>query len=133
MRNVIIAAGIGAFSPRRLPQAAAEPWYGRGIDDRVGALDVYAGKHVVIIGGGPSGLSSAIRIKQLAEQAGKDVGVGLSLRGAVAVGQAVAEGEDHPPAAKRGELDRLPARTVELEVGRPGNHPLGCLARRRAT
>jgi len=29
-RAVIIAAGIGAFSPRRLPQACAEPWYGAG-------------------------------------------------------------------------------------------------------
>src|SRR5688572_9352470 len=30
-RSIVIAAGIGAFSPRKLPQAAAEPWYGRGI------------------------------------------------------------------------------------------------------
>src|SRR6185503_3578788 len=29
-KTIILAAGIGAFSPRRLPQAAAEPWYGRG-------------------------------------------------------------------------------------------------------
>ena len=34
-RSIVIAAGIGAFSPRRLPQACAAPWYGRGIDDRV--------------------------------------------------------------------------------------------------
>ena len=34
-RAIIIAAGIGAFSPRRLPQACAEPWYGRGIYDMV--------------------------------------------------------------------------------------------------
>src|SRR5688572_2639123 len=32
-RTVIIAAGIGVFSPRRLPQAAATPWYGKGIHD----------------------------------------------------------------------------------------------------
>src|SRR5213082_3484644 len=29
-RAIVIAAGIGAFSPRRLPQQCAEPWYGRG-------------------------------------------------------------------------------------------------------
>jgi thioredoxin reductase (NADPH) len=34
-KSIIIAAGIGAFSPRRLPQACAEPWYGRGIYDVV--------------------------------------------------------------------------------------------------
>mgnify|MGYP003330414267 CR=1 FL=1 len=27
--------GIGAFSPRKLPQPAAAPWYGKGIDDVV--------------------------------------------------------------------------------------------------
>src|SRR5262245_55307657 len=32
-RAIVIAAGIGAFSPRRLPQPCAEPWYGRGIYD----------------------------------------------------------------------------------------------------
>ena len=36
---------------------------------------------VVIIGGGPSGLSSAIRIKQLAEQAGKEISVCLLEKG----------------------------------------------------
>jgi thioredoxin reductase len=34
-RSIVIAAGIGAFSPRRLPQKCAEPWYGRGIYDVV--------------------------------------------------------------------------------------------------
>ena len=36
---------------------------------------------VVIIGGGPSGLSSAIRIKQLAEQSVKEVSVCLLEKG----------------------------------------------------
>jgi ferredoxin/flavodoxin---NADP+ reductase len=51
-RAVIIAAGIGAFSPRRLPQACAEPWYGRGIHDIVTDPAAFAGRDVVIIGGG---------------------------------------------------------------------------------
>jgi thioredoxin reductase (NADPH) len=53
-RAVIIAAGIGAFSPRRLPQKAAEPWYGRGIHDRVTDPELFRDKHVLIIGGGDS-------------------------------------------------------------------------------
>src|SRR5262249_40107273 len=32
-RAIVIAAGIGAFSPRRLPQPCAAPWYGRGVFD----------------------------------------------------------------------------------------------------
>lgn len=53
-RAVIIAAGIGAFSPRRLPQPAAQPWYGRGIHDRVLDPEQFEGKRIMIIGGGDS-------------------------------------------------------------------------------
>lgn len=51
-RAIIIAAGIGAFSPRRLPQPCAAPWYGRGITDVVLDPEEYRGKRVIIIGGG---------------------------------------------------------------------------------
>jgi ferredoxin/flavodoxin---NADP+ reductase len=53
-RSILIAAGIGAFSPRRLPQTAAEPWYGRGIHDVVTDPEQFRGRKVVIIGGGDS-------------------------------------------------------------------------------
>jgi thioredoxin reductase len=53
-RSIVIAAGIGAFSPRRLPQSCAQPWYGRGIFDVVTDPDAFRGQHVVIIGGGDS-------------------------------------------------------------------------------
>ena len=53
-RALVIAAGIGAFSPRKLPQPAAEGWYGRGIYDVVTNPEHYRGQHVVIIGGGDS-------------------------------------------------------------------------------
>jgi thioredoxin reductase len=53
-RSILIAAGIGAFSPRRLPQACAEPWYGRGIYDVVTDPERFRGERVVIIGGGDS-------------------------------------------------------------------------------
>lgn len=53
-RAIVIAAGIGAFSPRRLPQACAAPWYGRGVDDVVLDPERYRGQRVIIIGGGDS-------------------------------------------------------------------------------
>ncbi|HEU4563523.1 MAG TPA: NAD(P)/FAD-dependent oxidoreductase [Gemmatimonadaceae bacterium] len=53
-RAILVAGGIGAFSPRRLPQACAEPWYGRGIFDRVMDPEQFRGKRVLIIGGGDS-------------------------------------------------------------------------------
>lgn len=51
-RSILIAAGIGAFSPRRLPQVCAEPWYGRGIFDVVTDPEAFRDQRVVIIGGG---------------------------------------------------------------------------------
>ncbi len=65
-RAVVVAAGIGAFSPRRLPQACAEPWYGKGIDDRVSAISAYEGRHVVIIGGGDSAFDWAHQLRGVA-------------------------------------------------------------------
>jgi thioredoxin reductase (NADPH) len=65
-RAIIIAAGIGAFSPRRLPQASAEPWYGRGVFDRVTDPEEFRDRHVLIIGGGDSAFDWA---HQLSERA----------------------------------------------------------------
>jgi thioredoxin reductase (NADPH) len=53
-RALVLAAGIGAFSPRRLPQSATHPWYGRGIHDRVMDPEEFRGKKVLIVGGGDS-------------------------------------------------------------------------------
>ena len=53
-RAIVVAAGIGAFSPRRLPQSFAGPWYGRGIHASVSDPEEFRGQRVVIIGGGDS-------------------------------------------------------------------------------
>lgn len=66
-RAVVIAAGIGAFSPRRLPQAVAEPWYGRGIHDRVIDLEQFNGKRIMIIGGGDSAFDWAHQLSGRAQ------------------------------------------------------------------
>ena len=65
-RSVLIAAGIGAFRPRRLPQAFAEEWYGRGIQPLVQPPDTYVGKHVVIIGGGDSAFDWCAQLRDKA-------------------------------------------------------------------
>lgn len=65
-RSIVIAAGIGAFSPRRLPQACAAPWYGRGIDAFVSTPEAYRGKRVVIIGGGDSAFDWAHQLNGVA-------------------------------------------------------------------
>jgi thioredoxin reductase len=65
-RAVIIAAGIGAFTPRRLPQACAEPWYGRGIFDNVADPESFRDQRIVIIGGGDSAFDWAHQLRDRA-------------------------------------------------------------------
>jgi thioredoxin reductase len=45
-RSVLIAAGIGAFTARKLPQPCAAEWYDRGIHDRVLNPEELRGKKV---------------------------------------------------------------------------------------
>jgi thioredoxin reductase (NADPH) len=61
-RSIVIAAGIGAFAPRRLPQQCAEPWYGRGIHDVVTDPEAFRGQRVVIIGGGDSAFDWGVQL-----------------------------------------------------------------------
>jgi thioredoxin reductase (NADPH) len=61
-RAVLIAAGIGAFAPRRLPQPAAGPWYGRGIDDVVTDPERFRARRVVIIGAGDSAFDWGVQL-----------------------------------------------------------------------
>lgn len=53
-KAIVIAAGIGAFSPRRLPHPCAQSWYGRGVYDVVTDPDAFRHQRVVIIGAGDS-------------------------------------------------------------------------------
>jgi ferredoxin/flavodoxin---NADP+ reductase len=65
-RSVIIAAGIGAFTPRRLPQACAGPWYGRGIFDNVADPESFRDQKIVIIGGGDTAFDWAHQLRDRA-------------------------------------------------------------------
>jgi thioredoxin reductase (NADPH) len=61
---VIITAGIGKFSPRPLP--AGEGWLGRGLEFFVPSFTPYAGKDVVIVGGGDSAFDWALHLEPVA-------------------------------------------------------------------
>jgi thioredoxin reductase (NADPH) len=61
---VLITAGIGKFSPRALP--AGEGWLGRGLEFFVPSFAPYAGKDVVIVGGGDSAFDWALHLEPVA-------------------------------------------------------------------
>jgi thioredoxin reductase (NADPH) len=63
-KAVLITAGIGKFSPRPLP--AGEGWLGRGMEFFVPSFAPYAGKDVVIVGGGDSAFDWALHLEPVA-------------------------------------------------------------------
>ncbi|HUK20413.1 MAG TPA: NAD(P)/FAD-dependent oxidoreductase [Gemmatimonadales bacterium] len=65
-RAIIIAGGIGAFTPRKLPLKDVDRWYGRGVFDRVLDPKVFAGKRVLLVGGGDSAFDWAVNLQGIA-------------------------------------------------------------------
>ena len=63
-KAVLITAGIGKFSPRPLP--SGEGWVGRGLEFFVPSFQPYAGKDVVIVGGGDSAFDWALHLEPIA-------------------------------------------------------------------
>jgi len=63
-KAMLIAAGIGTFHPRPLP--AGEGWVGRGVEFFVPSFAPYAGKDVLIVGGGDSAFDWAVHLEPVA-------------------------------------------------------------------
>jgi thioredoxin reductase len=67
-RTVIVAGGHGAFEPKKLPGYDMTPWEGRGAHYIVGEKAVFAGKRVMIIGGGDSACDWVINLLDTASE-----------------------------------------------------------------
>jgi thioredoxin reductase len=69
-RTLIVSGGHGAFEPKRLPVSDVdlEPWEGHGASYLVGDKSEFAGKHVVIIGGGDSACDWVLNLLDTAEK-----------------------------------------------------------------
>lgn len=67
-RTVIVTAGHGAFEPRRLPVDGIDQWVGRGLHYLVKRKDDFAGKRVVIVGGGDSALDWTLGLQDVLDQ-----------------------------------------------------------------
>lgn len=64
-RTVIITAGHGAFEPRKLPIKGLEYWEGRGLSYFVKRKEQFAGKKVVLVGGGDSALDWTLGLQDV--------------------------------------------------------------------
>jgi len=65
---VILAAGLGAFQPRRLRARGADEWENRHIHYRVREPEQLTGKNIVILGGGDSALDWTLELHGKAEK-----------------------------------------------------------------
>jgi thioredoxin reductase (NADPH) len=61
---VIVTGGIGTFTPRPLP--GGDEWVGRGLEYIVPTYEPYAGKDVVVVGGGDSAVDWALGLEGVA-------------------------------------------------------------------
>jgi thioredoxin reductase (NADPH) len=69
-RTVIVAGGHGAFEPKKLPVSDVDmtPWEGRGASYLVGDKAEFAGKRVVIVGGGDSAFDWVVNLLDTARE-----------------------------------------------------------------
>ncbi len=66
-RAVVIAGGHGAFEPKKLPGFDMTAWEGRGAHYLVGEKSAFAGKRVLIVGGGDSACDWVVNLLDTAE------------------------------------------------------------------
>ena len=69
-RAVIISGGHGAFEPKKLPGYDMSPWEGRGAHYIVGSKSEFAGKKVLVIGGGDSACDWVVNLMHTAARVG---------------------------------------------------------------
>jgi ferredoxin/flavodoxin---NADP+ reductase len=66
-RTIVIAGGHGAFEPKKLPGYDMTPWEGKGAHYLVSEKSEFAGKRVMIVGGGDSACDWVINLLDTAE------------------------------------------------------------------
>jgi len=67
-KAVLVAAGVGAFAPNRLEAEGAGDYEGKGVYYFVKDKNVFAGKRLLIVGGGDSAVDWALTMKDIAQK-----------------------------------------------------------------
>jgi thioredoxin reductase len=67
-KAIVVTTGIGAFRPRKLAAPSAEQFEGLGLQYYARSFDEFAGKRVVIVGGGDSAVDYALALLPRAQE-----------------------------------------------------------------
>jgi len=67
-KAVLVAAGVGAFSPNRLEAKGASDYEGKGVYYFVKDKSIFKDKSLLIVGGGDSAVDWALNIKDIAKK-----------------------------------------------------------------
>ncbi|MCW5941741.1 MAG: NAD(P)/FAD-dependent oxidoreductase [Fimbriimonadaceae bacterium] len=65
-RTVIIAAGVGAFQPTKIGVAREDEFVDRGVYYGVRHRDLFAGKNLIVVGGGDSAMDWCLSLEPIA-------------------------------------------------------------------
>ena len=66
-RTLVLALGLGRFTPRRLGLADEERYLGKGLAYRLPPLEEVRAKRAVVVGGGDTALDTALSLREVAD------------------------------------------------------------------
>ncbi len=67
-KAVVLALGMGSFTPKKHPNPELVPYEGKGVNYGVLSLEPFKGKRVLIVGGGDSALDWALMLEPIASK-----------------------------------------------------------------
>ncbi len=67
-RSIVVAAGVGAFQPKKLPNPELVQYESKGLFYSVKEKSSFRGKNVLIVGGGDSAVDWALNLKDYAKK-----------------------------------------------------------------
>ncbi len=67
-KTVLITAGVGAFAPKKLENAEFAKWEGKGLHYVIPNLKIFAGRRVLVVGGGDSAVDWALHLEEIAKE-----------------------------------------------------------------
>ena len=67
-KTVLVTAGVGAFAPRKLEDAALARFEGHGLHYVLPGLEPFRGRRILLLGGGDSAVDWALHLEPLAKE-----------------------------------------------------------------